>query len=100
MRPCPSRGASAVPKRSGSAATSSTGTPSIVTPTARRLAAPEQRDDLRQRGKAREHGTGLRRDADHRQQLGGVAPAAHVARDRAAERLRNAADELQSAIQQ
>ena len=64
------------------------------------LAALEQRDDLRQLGKAREHGTRLRRDADDRQQLGGVAPAAHVARGGAAERLRDAADELQRAIQQ
>ena len=51
----PSRARSAVPKRAGSATTSSTGTPSTVTPTRAALALLDHRDDLRQRGEARQH---------------------------------------------
>ena len=43
---------SSVPKRSGAATTSSTGTPSTVTPTRAALAALDHRDDLRQRARS------------------------------------------------
>ena len=85
---------SAVPNRSGSAATSSTGTPSTVTPTARRVAPLDERDDLRQRREARQHGPWIRRGADDRQPLARVTPSTYVARRLPVERGRDAPDEL------
>lgn len=58
------------------------------------------RDDLGQRREAREHGRGIRRGADHREVLAGVAPAPHVAGRPAAEGVRHASDQLPRAVQQ
>ena len=60
----------------------------------------DHRDDLRQRGEALEHGAGIRRGADDGQPLVRVAPAPHVAGRLAVERRRDAADELQRAVEQ
>ena len=60
----------------------------------------DHRDDLGQRGEARQHGARIRRGADHRQQLAGVAPAPHVAGRLAVERGRDASDELPGAVEQ
>ena len=46
----------------------------------------DHRDDLRQRGEAREHGRRIGRGADHGELLARVAPAAHVAGRLAVER--------------
>jgi hypothetical protein len=58
------------------------------------------RDDLRQRGEARQHGRGIRGGADHREVLAGVAPAPHVAGRLAAEADRHAPDQLPGAVEQ
>ena len=60
----------------------------------------DHRDDLGQRGEARQHGRGIRRGADHRELLAGVAPAPHVAGRLAAERGRDAADQLPGAVEE
>ena len=60
----------------------------------------DQRDDLGQRGEARQHGARIRRGADHRQQLAGVAPPPHVAGRLAVERGRDSSDQLPGAVQQ
>jgi hypothetical protein len=60
----------------------------------------DHRHDLRQLGEAGQHGTRLRRHADHRQLLAGVAPAPHVACDRAVERRRDSSDQLPGAVEQ
>ena len=65
------------PERGG-ATTSSTGTPSTVTPTARRRPARARRRSAAARRSAPAPATG-RRGADHGQQLARVAPAAHIA---------------------
>ena len=54
-------------------------------------------DDLRQLGEARQDGCRLRRGADHRELLGVVAPATHIAGRLAAERGRDASHELAAA---
>ena len=61
---------------------------------ARPLALLDDRDDLRQLGEAREHRRGIGRRADDREPLAGVAPAARVAGRLAAERVRDAGDQL------
>ena len=58
------------------------------------------RDDLRQRGEARQHGRGIRRRADHGKVLAGVAPAPHVAGRLAAEGGRHASDQLPGVVEE
>ena len=60
----------------------------------------DHRDDLRQRGEAGQHGRRIRRSADDRQQLAGVAPPPHVAGHLAVQGSRDAADELPGAVEQ
>ena len=91
---------SAVPKRSGAATTSSTGTPSTVTPTARRSSRSITATIWGSAAKRAEQGARIRRRADHRELLARVAPAPHVARRLAAERRRDAADQLPGAVEQ
>ena len=64
------------------------------------LALLDHRDDLGQRGEARQHGARIRRGADDRQLLAGVAPPAHIAGRLAVERGRDAPDELPGAVEQ
>ena len=59
----------------------------------------EQRDDLGQRGEARQERLGLIRRGDDREPLAGVAPAADVARRLAAERRRDRGHELAREVQ-
>ena len=58
------------------------------------------RDDLGQRGEARQHGRGIRRGADHRKVLAGVLPAPHVAGRLAAEGGRHASDQLPGVVEE
>ena len=61
----------------------------------------DHRDDLRQRGEARQHRLRIRRGADHRQPLAGVAPAPHVAgRPRRRARPRSPPTSSQRAVEQ
>jgi hypothetical protein len=60
----------------------------------------QHRDDPGQRGKARQHPRRIRRGADHRKLLAGVAPAPHVAGRLAADGARHACDQLPGAVQQ
>ena len=96
--PSPARGRSRTAR--GSAATSSIGTPSTVTPDRAPLGLLHHRDDLRQRGEARQHRRRIRRGADHREVLAGVPPAAHVAGRLAAEGGRHAADQLPGVVEE
>ena len=90
---------SAGPKASGAATSSSSGTPSTVTPTARRSSCSTSATSW-ELGESREHGLRIRGRADHRQQLAGIAPAAHVARRLAVQRCRHAADKVERLVEE
>ena len=64
------------------------------------LALLRDRDDLGQRGEARQHRGRIGRSADDRQLLAGVAPPANVAGRLAVERGRDASHELPRAVEQ
>ena len=84
---------SSVPKRSGSAATSSIGTPSTVTPTARRSVRSTTATICGRRANASSTAPVRRRD-DDRERSQRVPPAARVARQLAVRARRDRADEL------
>ena len=89
-----------MPARAGSATTSSIGTPSIVSPTARLSSRSSRHDDLRKRLEARENLFRRGARAHHGELLAEVAPAPRVAGRLPTERLRDRAHELPPAREQ
>ena len=89
----------AVPKRSGSATTSSTGTPSIVSPTARRSLRSTSATIWGSSAKRASTGRRIRLRAHHGQALARVAPAPHVAGRLAPQGVGDPADELPRAVE-
>ena len=69
-------------------------------PASASLAAVDQRDDLRQRGKGRQRRLGVLSAAHDRQPLAGVAPPSHVPGRLPTERGSYAPDQLQGAVEQ
>ncbi len=84
----------------GAATTSSTGTPSTVTPTARRSACSITATICGSAAKRSSSEDGCGRGADHGQLLARVAPAAHIAGRLPVERGRDRAHELPGAVEQ
>ena len=76
---------SSVPKRAGSATTSSTGTPSTVTPTARRSLRSSTEHDRGERLERVEHRSGPSRRGHDREVERDVGPAARIACNLAAD---------------
>ena len=71
-----------------------------MTPTASRSLADDQRDDVRQRREPVQHGARVGGGAHDRELLARVAPAPRVARDLAAEDVRDAAGQLAGVVEQ
>ena len=91
---------SALPACAGSGTSSSTGTPSTVTPSARRSSRSSTATICGSSAKAREHRGGVGGRADDREPLAGVAPAARVAGRLPAERRRDPERQLASGREQ
>ena len=90
----------AVPNRSGSAATSSTGTPSSVNPTARRSSCSIIATICGSAANRASTADGSVDGTHDREPLARVAPPPHVAGHLAAEELRDPADELPRLVEQ
>ena len=95
-----SRRSSSVPNRAGSATTSSTGTPSTVTPTARRSLALEHATRSKEAPRTRRApGQGRAADDDDREVERGIRPAARITCNLAAQRRRDLLEQRARPVQ-